>query len=111
MLEFRYSNMLTVLSVAFFYSAGLPILYPVACLFFIITYWTDKVLLLRFYAKPVMFDEYIARETLSYFKFILLLHVIGSLFMFGNTPILEHKEEFEGIFDEEKVVETSKSGD
>ena len=30
--------------------------------------------------------------------------------MFGNTPILEHKDEFEGIFEEEKVLETSELG-
>ena len=49
MLEFRYSNMLIVLAVAFFYSSGIPILYPLAALFFFITYWTDKWLLFRYY--------------------------------------------------------------
>ena len=36
MLEFRYSNMLIVLAVTFFYSSGMPILYPIAALFFVI---------------------------------------------------------------------------
>ena len=67
MLEFRYSNMLTVLSIAFLYSSGMPVLYPVAALYFLITYWMDKCLLLTFYRRPIKFDNYIATKTLDYF--------------------------------------------
>ena len=49
MMEFRYANMLGILSVTFFYSSGIPLLYPIACLFFIVTYWIDKFLLFRCY--------------------------------------------------------------
>lgn len=53
MLEFRYSNMLTVLAVAFLYSGGMPFLYPVAAMFFFTTFWTDKYLLLNHYRRPI----------------------------------------------------------
>ena len=53
MLEFRYSNMLTVISVSFLYSGGMPFLYPVAALFFFFTYWVDKCLLFNYYRKPI----------------------------------------------------------
>ena len=88
MFEFRYSNMLTVLSVAFLYSGALPIMYPVAALFFFITYWMDKCLLFRCYKKPIKFDNYLAKGTLAYFKYIILGHMCGFLFMYGLTPIL-----------------------
>lgn len=90
MLEFRYSNMLTVLSVVFFYSGGMPILYPIAACFFFVTYWMDKFLLLKCYKKPIQFDEHLATETLSLFKYIIVLHIIGFLLMFGLTPLLPH---------------------
>lgn len=64
MLEFRYANILTILSVVFLYSSGIPILYFFAALFFFITYWIDKCLLLKCYKKPVMFDEFLAIQTL-----------------------------------------------
>lgn len=88
MLEDRYSNLLTVLSVTFLYSGGMPILYMVATLFFFFTYWMDKCLLFRCYRRPVSFDNYLAKKTLEYFKYFLMLHIIGFLLMYGLTPIL-----------------------
>lgn len=90
MFEFRYSNMLTVLAIAFLYSGGLPVMYPTAFIFFFITYWFDKCLLFNCYRRPIKFDNYLAKRTLGYFKFILLLHVVGFLFMYGFTPILQN---------------------
>lgn len=90
MFEFRYSNMLTVLAVAFFYSGGLPVLYPTALFFFFMTYWMDKCLLLKCYRKPIKFDNYLAKGTLAYFKYILILHIAGFLLMYGRTPILQN---------------------
>ena len=89
MFEFRYTNILTVLAVAFLYSGGLPIMYPTAMIFFFITYWMDKCLLLRCYRRPIKFDNYLAKGTVSYFKFILLGHIAGFLLMYGLTPILQ----------------------
>ena len=89
MFEFRYASMLVVLSIAFLYSGGLPVMYPVAAVYFFITYWMDKCLLFRCYRRPVHFNSYLARHTLHYFKFILLIHIAGTLLMFGLTPILQ----------------------
>ena len=82
--------MLTVLAVAFLYSGGMPILYPVAALFFLLTYWMDKCLLFNYYRKPIKFNNYLARRTLDYFKYILILHILGFLLMYGLTPILQN---------------------
>ena len=90
MFEFRYSNMLTVLAVAYLYSGGLPIMYPVAAIFFFVTYWMDKCLLFNCYRKPIQFDNYLAKGTIGYFKYILLGHIAGFLLMFDMTPILQH---------------------
>ena len=94
MLEFRYSNMLIVLAVAFFYSSGIPILYPIAALFFFTTYFTDKWLLFRYYKQPPMYNSYLARKTLQYFKYILILHIIGAIFMYSNSAILPFERKF-----------------
>ena len=53
MFEFRYSSLLVVLAVAFLYSGGLPVMYPVAATYFFLTYWMDKCLLFRCYKKPI----------------------------------------------------------
>ena len=59
-IEARYSNILVVMGVTFLYSGGMPILYASAGLFFFVTYWVDKCLLLRCYRKPIKFNNYIA---------------------------------------------------
>jgi len=88
MLEFRYSNILSVLAVIFMYSSSMPILYIFGVFFFFITYWIDKLLLFHYYKKPVMFDSYLARKSLNWFKYILLLHCIGFTVMFSNSEII-----------------------
>ena len=95
MLEFRYANILTVTTICFLFSPGMPILYGFAALYFFITYWTDKFLLFNCYKKPVKFDNYIATKTLSWFKWVFLAHVIQAFNMFGNTPILANTEAYE----------------
>ena len=87
-LEFRYSRILTVLSITFLYSGGMPILYPVAAAGLFIAYWMDKCLLFNYYRKPIAFDKLLAEQTLGYFKYIVVLHIIGFLIMYGITPIL-----------------------
>jgi hypothetical protein len=42
-LDDRYTQFLTLLFMAFMYSSGIPILYPIAFLAFFITYWCDKL--------------------------------------------------------------------
>jgi len=87
-METRYSNMIVVLAVTFFYSGGMPILYASACLFFFVTYWVDKFLLLRCYRKPIKFNNHLALASMSFYKYICILHLLGFLIMFGLTPIL-----------------------
>ena len=87
-METRYSNMIVVLAITFLYSGGMPILYASAGLFFFVTYWVDKCLLLRCYRKPIKFNNYLALASLSFYKYICVLHLLGFLLMFGLTPIL-----------------------
>ena len=35
-----------------------------------------------------MYNSYLARKTLYWFKYIILLHIIGAVFMFSNSSIL-----------------------
>jgi len=87
-MNFRYCNILTVLYVVMFYGSGIPILYVCAALFYFVTYCCDKFLLLRFYRKPVNYDSFLARHTADWYKWALILHLIGGVFMLSNSSIL-----------------------
>ena len=110
MLEFRYANMLTVLSVILFYSGGMPILYPIAACFFFVSFWMDKCLLFKCYKKPIKFDDHLATNTLSLFKYIIVLHVLGVILMFGLTPILPHTSFTSGEIGSDSVKFESEDG-
>lgn len=88
MIEFRYSNILFVLGVTFLYSSGMPILYPIAAAYFFATYWADKILLICFTRRPIVYDSYLAMNSLNWYKYILLMHFIAGFFMFANSSIL-----------------------
>jgi len=60
----RYSGIITYVFVVMTYSGSMPILYPIAAVFFFLCYWNDKVLMIYFYRKPPMFDNSIALKML-----------------------------------------------
>ena len=49
--------MITITLVTMTFSAGMPILYPVAMFYYMACYWFDKYLIFNFYRKPVSFGE------------------------------------------------------
>jgi len=87
-IDYRYNSILTVVFVTMMYSGGLPVLYPIAALFFAITYWSDKYLLLKEYRRPPNFDSHLTLKSLGWFKIAILLHVVGSVSMFASQDIL-----------------------
>ena len=90
-IEFRYAAMLFVMGVTFLYSSGMPCLYPIAAAFFFVGYWIDKILLLCFNRKPVQYDSYLAKKSLGWYKFILIMHVLLGTIMYANSSIVPSK--------------------
>jgi hypothetical protein len=60
------------------FSGGIPILYAIAAVFFFVTYWVDKILLLKFYRKPPNYSIKMANGVAKWFKWALLMHFIVS---------------------------------
>lgn len=87
-MEYRYSNLLTVLMIVMFYGSGMPILYLIAACYYFMTYWCDKFLLFYYYRKPVNYNDYIAKKTVDWHKYALILHLIGGVLMLSNSSIL-----------------------
>lgn len=55
-LEGRYTNMLTISAIVFFFGPGMPILYPIAALYFFIGFFIDKILLYYFNRRSMLYD-------------------------------------------------------
>jgi len=91
-MDYKYSSMLTIVCVTMMYGSGIPILYLITAVFFFVTFWVDKFLILYCYRKPELLDHYLALRTLKWFKYALMLHVICAVLMYSNSDILPEKK-------------------
>lgn len=66
----------------------MPVLYLIMILNLSLTYWIDKVLLLRFYRSPKNFDDSTIHFTITMMKFSFIFHFICAYFTLGNKDIL-----------------------
>lgn len=58
----RYSYLLTLLFVAMAFSGGMFAMNGLSFLFFFITYWVDKTMLLRFCRRPPHREDALQRQ-------------------------------------------------
>lgn len=101
-LDVRYSQFLTTLFMVFMYSSGIPILYPIAFIFFFFTYWFDKMfcktinpdilteifLVLKWHKRPPSYTLHLSSKTRMIMKFCLIPHFFLGLYMYTNSSIL-----------------------
>jgi hypothetical protein len=99
-LDSRLAQIVAFTWTTFTYSSGLPIMYIITAVNFMIIYWIDKVLLLRFYKSPKNYDEQSINFALGQCYYAFLFHfLIGSL-VYSNDQILtstsseENKDKF-----------------
>jgi hypothetical protein len=78
------------------FSAGLPILYPFACIAFFVLYWVYKFLLLKYYEKTTRFNEQLPLYSITWIKFSILLHGVVGLFMYTNSDLFPQNDPYAG---------------
>lgn len=71
------------------YSSGLPILYVVGFFTYLIAYWAQKCLFLKYYRKTSTFNQNLAFDTIPLFRFAILMHLVMSGIMLSSPNILE----------------------
>lgn len=64
-------------------------LYPIAAIYFAITYWTDKWLLLKYYLEPHQYDASMAEYIVSFFKYAFVLHFAVTYYMYKEPKVME----------------------
>ena len=55
-MHFKYSSILTIVYITMMYGVGMPILFPIACISFVVLYFVEKILLFYGYRMPPMYD-------------------------------------------------------
>ena len=92
-LDSRLAQIVAFTWVTFTYSSGLPVMYMITAGNFVIIYFIDKVLLLRFYRTPKNYDEMSINFSLNMMYYAFIFHfIIGSL-VYSNDLILTSEEQ------------------
>lgn len=86
-LEERFARIIAFFFIALSYSAAMPTMYIIGCFFCFLIYWSDKILFLRFYKKPPLFNVSLALSLLKTIEYALLFHVFFGLMMLTNPNI------------------------
>ena len=89
LIEFRYSNMITMIFLALMFGAGMPILYFFASWIFLITYWIDKLTLLRIYRKPPCYGVEVMKFSRDILTVAIILHFGFAFWMYSNQLVFD----------------------
>ena len=81
--------MLLLLSVSLFYGTGLPVLYQIALVGFIIQYIMDRLLVCYFYREPPCYDDAMTQLSIKLMKYIGLISLLGSWYQLSTHKIFE----------------------
>lgn len=84
----RYSQILTTIFAVLIYSSGIPLLYLCCFVFFLITYWIDKWLILRLYRNPPHIDLYVSKLFNMIILVAMIIHYCFAIWIYGNEKIL-----------------------
>jgi len=83
----RYAYLLMTVYVTMIYSSGLPILYLMAALYCISSFWSDKIVLLWGSVRPPQFDEKMAKKTARWLVFAGAIHCLAAVAMYGHPCV------------------------
>ena len=86
-MHFKYAGMLNVIFVTFTYGMAIPVLFPLAFVFFAVSSVVERLTLAYSYRKPPMFDDQLNRAALSYLKVAPLFMMLFGYWCLGNNQI------------------------
>jgi hypothetical protein len=66
----------------------MPILYPICLIFLIVKYIYSKFMLLKYCQRSQTFNEDLILSSYRTVKFAIMLHMVLTVAMFGNSKML-----------------------
>ena len=95
--EKAYSRMMSTMFVIQMYSSGMPILYFNGFIFYTVTYFVNKFLLIHYYQKSRTLTRTIPLFTMSYLKYGIILHMATACLMLTNKLAFITKNRENGV--------------
>ena len=89
----RTGQFLSVLFYTLMLSSGAPLLWPIAGMYCVLQYYVDKRMLLRSVSMPPRYSGQLSRMMRSVLPFAAALHILLSIWMFGNSSLPSYRFE------------------
>lgn len=90
MMHFKYAAMLNVVFVTFMYGLAVPLLFPIATIFFAVSWVVERLSLAYSYRKPPMFDDVLNKTAISSLKAAPIFMMVFGFWVFGNQQIFDN---------------------
>lgn len=78
---------MALIFVTFIYCGGMPTLLAFLLIFLIVTYWVDKIMILRFYKLPPKFSAEIHMRVMAIVPWAIFMHMAFSMWFYGAPDI------------------------
>jgi len=90
-LESKYASMLSNVGVILLFSAAYPILYVLGLFTMLISFYAEKLLMLKFYKKPQDSDPRQAEFAVKCMRIILFMHAAVGFWVLGASGVVQHQ--------------------
>lgn len=87
-MHYKYSAVLNVIFCTFMYGFGLPLLFPIAFMSFVILYFAEKSMLYWSYKLPPMYDEKLNDSVLSKLQWAPMSFLIIGYWMMSSNQLI-----------------------
>jgi len=98
-MHYKYSTVLNICFVTFMYGFGMPILFPVAVVSFIILYFIEKTMLYYSYRMPPMYDERLSHSVLHKLRLAPVFYLAFGYWMGSSKQLLSNLDLFPVVSD------------
>ena len=88
----KYSTVLNICFVTFMYGFGMPVLFPIAVLCFLVLYLVEKSMLYYSYKRPPMYDHRLQEMVISIMRFAPLFYLAFGYWMCSSHQLLSNDE-------------------
>jgi len=99
-IHFRYAQVLVFLSVAMIYGTGMPMLYPIALLGFVVLWFNERLLIVYYYKRPPNYNRLITTWPLAIMKKLPWVALPFNIWMLGNKKTFSND-----IVDEHTILD------
>lgn len=89
-MHYKYSSIMTITYITFFFGFGMPILFPIACGSFIVLYVVERWLLFYGYQLPPSYDERLSQDVLNKLIVAPLFYLAFGYWMASNQQLLSN---------------------